>query len=91
VPIYEFACAQCGARFEELVAADTKAATCPECGAEDARRVYSPQAGMPKLVKTPSENRKQERRNAELMKSAKARFKERRAQVNQARSRKRER
>jgi putative FmdB family regulatory protein len=40
MPIYEFECEQCGARFEELVAAEAKAA-CPSCGSERSRRLYS--------------------------------------------------
>jgi putative FmdB family regulatory protein len=40
VPIYEFECEGCGARFEELVAAGT-AVTCPECGSEQTERRYS--------------------------------------------------
>ena len=40
MPIYEFECGECGARFEELVAAG-EAVACPSCGAEGARRLYS--------------------------------------------------
>jgi putative FmdB family regulatory protein len=40
MPIYEFECGQCGARFEELVVAGA-AAPCPGCGAERSRRLYS--------------------------------------------------
>ena len=40
MPIYEFECEECGARFEELVAAASSAA-CPSCGSERARRLYS--------------------------------------------------
>jgi putative FmdB family regulatory protein len=40
MPIYEFECGQCGARFEELVVAGA-AAPCPACGAERSRRLYS--------------------------------------------------
>jgi putative FmdB family regulatory protein len=40
MPIYEFECEGCGARFEELVAADATAA-CPSCGAVGARRLLS--------------------------------------------------
>ena len=32
MPIYEFRCPSCGARFESLVPAGTTAAECPECG-----------------------------------------------------------
>lgn len=41
MPIYEFECSECGARFEDLVAAGTTEAPCRECGAQDARRIVS--------------------------------------------------
>jgi len=41
VPIYEFECAECGERFEELTAAGTETATCPACGTEGAQRRLS--------------------------------------------------
>jgi putative FmdB family regulatory protein len=40
MPIYEFECEECGARFEELVVAGG-ASACPSCGAERTRRLYS--------------------------------------------------
>lgn len=40
MPVYEFECEECGARFEELVAAGA-AVACPRCGAEGTRRLYS--------------------------------------------------
>jgi putative FmdB family regulatory protein len=40
MPIYEFECEVCGARFEELVAAGA-AAPCRSCGAARTRRLYS--------------------------------------------------
>jgi putative FmdB family regulatory protein len=40
MPIYEFECEACGARFEELVAAGA-AAPCRECGSEQTRRLFS--------------------------------------------------
>jgi putative FmdB family regulatory protein len=41
MPIFEFKCEECGARFEELVAVGA-AATCPSCGSERTERLYSP-------------------------------------------------
>jgi putative FmdB family regulatory protein len=41
MPIYEFECEECGARFEELVAAAAAAPACPECGSERTRRLLS--------------------------------------------------
>ena len=40
MPIYEFECEECGARFEELVAAGD-ASACPECRSKRTRRLYS--------------------------------------------------
>jgi putative FmdB family regulatory protein len=42
VPIYEFECEGCGARFEELVAAGIEGIDCPECGSGRTRRLISP-------------------------------------------------
>lgn len=41
MPIYEFECGSCGARFEELVAAGTAEMKCPGCGAAGAQRLLS--------------------------------------------------
>lgn len=41
MPIYEFECEGCGARFEELVAAQGSTVACPECGSARARRLLS--------------------------------------------------
>jgi putative FmdB family regulatory protein len=41
VPIYEFECARCGERFEELVPVATEAWPCPACGADAGRRLSS--------------------------------------------------
>lgn len=41
MPIYEFECEECGARFEELVAAAVEAAPCAECGSAHTRRLMS--------------------------------------------------
>lgn len=42
MPIYEFACGECDARFEELVSAfgEPKIA-CPECGSKKVERRFS--------------------------------------------------
>lgn len=36
VPLYEFECGWCGARFEDLVSVGTETLDCRECGAEGA-------------------------------------------------------
>jgi putative FmdB family regulatory protein len=41
MPIYEFECEGCGARFEELVATGSEGIACPECGSERTRRLLS--------------------------------------------------
>jgi putative FmdB family regulatory protein len=74
VPLYEFECGRCGARFEELVGAGTDEAECRSCGAVGARRVYSPPAPEPRLVKSGGGVRKQEARNAELRARTKREF-----------------
>jgi putative FmdB family regulatory protein len=40
MPIYEFECEECGARFEELVATGGDV-VCPSCGSERTRRLLS--------------------------------------------------
>ncbi len=78
MPIYEFLCERCGARFEELVEAGTETIACRGCGAERTRRIYSAQGAPFKIVRTAGEMRKQERRNAQLQDRARERFKARR-------------
>jgi len=86
MPIYEFECEECGAEFEDLVAAGTEAAPCPECGSGRSRRRFSAPAGPYKLVKTPGAARQQEARNAKLKAATKARFKETRRKQREARA-----
>ena len=40
MPIYEFECSKCGARFEELVPAG-QTAPCPQCESSEVQRRYS--------------------------------------------------
>jgi putative FmdB family regulatory protein len=84
MPIYEFRCEECGAGFEQLVGAGTDAVPCPECDSARTVRVYSAPAAPLHLVKTPGEARKQERRNATLRETTKARFKQARARQRAA-------
>jgi putative FmdB family regulatory protein len=48
VPLYEFDCCACGARFEQIVPPGA-IAPCPACGGEQVNRVFSPiaAAGVP--------------------------------------------
>jgi len=69
MPIYEFECAKCGSRFEELMESGAEAPACPECGGDGARRRLSP-VSPPERV-TPrgakvrdSESRRRERESA---------------------------
>jgi putative FmdB family regulatory protein len=41
MPIYEFECSKCGARFDDLVPA-RQTAPCPQCGSSEVRRRFSP-------------------------------------------------
>jgi putative FmdB family regulatory protein len=43
MPLYEFTCEKCGAKFEELVSAglDGLGVTCPECGSEEVEKLVS--------------------------------------------------
>ena len=83
MPIYEFRCGKCGERSEMLVDVGTESAVCRECGADGAERVLSVPAASPHLVKTPSDARKQERKNAELRNRTKADFKARRKRARE--------
>jgi putative FmdB family regulatory protein len=76
MPMYEFRCRRCDARFESLVAAGTETSPCPECGADDASRVLSAPGAPMHLVKSGGAARRQEAQNARLQANAKARFKE---------------
>lgn len=85
VPIYEFQCEDCGARFEGLFPAGTATAPCPECGSERTVRRLSAPGAPPQLVKSPGAARKQERANAKLHADTKARFKAARQRARDAR------
>ena len=42
MPVYEYRCEQCQARFEEYLSTSTKPAPpCPKCGASDPTRMWS--------------------------------------------------
>lgn len=79
VPIYEFECAECGGRFEDLVAADAVAPACPACGSERTRRllsVVSPPGRQPRGPGVRSdESRRRERESARQERLSEARRK----------------
>lgn len=66
MPIYEFECEECGARFEELVAAGA-AVACRECGDERTRRLYSsvaPPGRQPRGARVGSDESQRREREA---------------------------
>lgn len=73
VPIYEFECDGCGARFEDLVAAGTEEAECRQCGAAGARRRMS-SFGMSRQL-TPNQRRRLEDKRGVGRDGARRRFK----------------
>jgi putative FmdB family regulatory protein len=76
MPIYEFECEECGARFEELTAAGGSAA-CSTCGSERTRRLYStvsPPGRQPRGAKVRSdESQRREREGARQERIAESR------------------
>jgi putative FmdB family regulatory protein len=84
MPIYEFRCPACEARFEALVAAGTVTEECRECGAEGATRVMSAPAATPRLVKSGAANRRQEDKNRRLRETTKSDFKAKRERARRA-------
>jgi putative FmdB family regulatory protein len=68
MPIYEFECEECGARFEDLVAADAAPAACAACGSLRTRRLLSsvsPPGRQPRGAAVRSdESRRSERESA---------------------------
>jgi putative FmdB family regulatory protein len=79
MPIYEFECGGCGARFEELVGAGTDEMNCPECGADRAQRLLSnvsPPGRQPRGARVRSdESQRRERESARQGRIADARKK----------------
>lgn len=66
VPIYEFACGDCGERFEELCGAGELPA-CPRCGGSGATRVLSgvsPPGRLPRGAKVKSSDSRRSEREA---------------------------
>jgi putative FmdB family regulatory protein len=73
VPIYEFECERCGARFDELTTAGERPA-CPKCSAPDVRRIFSTVARTPRLGLRGADARRSEaKRRAERERSAERR------------------
>jgi putative FmdB family regulatory protein len=67
MPIYEFECEECGARFEELVAAGVATIACAECGSTRTRRLISgvsPPSRQPRGAKVRSNESQRREREA---------------------------
>jgi putative FmdB family regulatory protein len=77
MPLLDFECERCSARFEELVLGD-KALVCPECGAAEARRLFSPIGAAPKVSMSRTAMRDSDSRRSEREAARKERFSERR-------------
>ncbi len=45
MPIFEYECAKCGAKFEELVTNTEQKVKCPSCGSTLTEKMFSPFAG----------------------------------------------
>jgi putative FmdB family regulatory protein len=77
MPIYEFDCEECGARFEELVAIDAASLACPECGSVRTHRLLStvsPPGRQPRGAAVRSdESRRREREAARTDRLAESR------------------
>jgi len=77
MPLLDFECEKCSARFEELVLGD-RAPVCPECGAGEVRRLYSPIGRAPKVSMSRAAVRDSDSRRAEREVARKEKFSERR-------------
>jgi putative FmdB family regulatory protein len=77
MPIYEFECAKCGNRFEELVASGAEPPACARCGSTETGRLLSsvsPPGRLPRGAKVrDSESRRREREAARRDRIADAR------------------
>jgi len=77
MPIYEFECEECGARFEELVASADAGVACEACGSPRTRRLISnvsPPGRQPRGAAVRSgESRRREREAARQDRIAEAR------------------
>jgi putative FmdB family regulatory protein len=88
VPIYEFACASCGHRFEELVGShvgvEVAEVVCPECGSGATERLLSTSYAPLHRQMTPRQRRRLEAKRGTDRGGAKERFKRQRAAEKRA-------
>ena len=82
MPLYEFACRNCGHRFEELVGEhvglDPADVRCPECDAAEPERLISSYAPTPRQL-TPNQKRRLEDKRGTDRGGARERFGKQRA------------
>ena len=67
MPVYEFECEACAARFEDLVASETTSLVCPECGSTRTKRLLSrvsPAGRQPRGAKVRSDESRRGEREA---------------------------
>jgi putative FmdB family regulatory protein len=67
MPIYEFECEECGARFEELIVPGAPAIACGACGSTQLRRLISnvsPPGRQPRGAAVRSEESRRREREA---------------------------
>lgn len=83
MPIFEFRCRSCDARFEELVGShvgsEVKDVRCPECGAGDPERLPTSSYAPVHRLQTPGEKRRRESARGTDRGGAKERFRKQRA------------
>jgi putative FmdB family regulatory protein len=77
MPLLDFECEKCSARFEELVLGE-RTVVCPECGSNEVRRLYSPIGRAPKVSMSRAAMRDSDSRRAEREVARKEKFSERR-------------
>jgi putative FmdB family regulatory protein len=83
VPLYEYACRECGHEFEELVGShvgvDETSVTCPECGAKAPERLMSKKYAPISRQLTSNQKRRLEDKRGTDRGGAMERFKKQRA------------
>ena len=65
MPIYDYACRQCGHRFEYFLLSSSPAAECPACGTKDLEQLISAYAVSSESSR--QANLKQERKKASVV------------------------
>jgi len=90
VPVHEFACRECGHRFEELIGShvgvEPGGVRCPECGADEPQRLISPPS-PPQRRLTVNQRRRLEDKRGTDRGGAMERFRKQRAAERRGRGR----